>query len=110
MTATMIYLITLCGDMKILAIILGVGSALLLIPIGDMASECHSEEREVWKKRLKRVGVLTITLLILGVALPSTKTLIAMYVIPPIVNSESVQQLPAEFIDFLHEYLKGDKE
>ena len=45
----------------------------------------------------------------LYVLAPSGKTMIAMYVVPKIVNNEAVQQLPGELLEFVRSYLKENQ-
>ena len=40
---------------------------------------------------------------------PSSKTVAAMIVIPPIVNNEQVQELPNNVLEFINDYLKDVK-
>lgn len=60
-----------------------------------------------------KIGKLAIILISVGlmaltirVFIPNGKTIAAMYVLPPIVNNESVQALPSEVLDFVRGYIK----
>ena len=68
------------------------------------------DEKVIWNKKEKTLVVAlliaVITCLIIRVFMPSSKTLAAMYVLPPIVNNESVQALPSEVLDFVRGYIK----
>lgn len=59
---------------------------------------------------LKQVVIsiaVAITVALAWVATPSTKTAAAMIVLPAIVNSQSVQELPGEIIDAAKTWLKS---
>ena len=46
---------------------------------------------------------------LIAIFTPSSKTVAAMVVIPPIVNNEQVQQLPNNVLEFINDYLKDAK-
>lgn len=50
---------------------------------------------------------VAVTVALAWVATPSTKTAAAMIVLPAIVNSQSVQELPGEIIDAAKTWLKS---
>ena len=68
--------------------------------------ECDSDKK-MFKSWCKRVLAVTIFTLVCSVAIPSSKTLIAMYVIPPIAKSEVVNEIPDVLMDFVKSYV-GD--
>ena len=76
------------------------------------ASDYFDGKEEAEKKRAyaaKRIMIFFCPLLVgaFGVVLtPSTKTLAAMYVLPAIVNSEAVQQIPSELTTLAREWLQ----
>ena len=76
------------------------------------ASEAWNSKEESKRKRawaVKRIMMFLCPLLVgvFGVILtPSTKTLAAMIVLPAIVNSEAVQQLPGELTTLAREWLQ----
>ena len=84
--------------------------ALLLLPVVLVGVE-ELPELKIEKRTVVKtiIGGLIVSLL-LCVFIPDRKTLIAMYVLPPIVNSEAVQQLPADILDFVRDYLKEQKD
>ena len=45
--------------------------------------------------------------LIICLFVPSGKVLAAMYVLPKVVNSELIQELPKEFVDYARQYVQG---
>lgn len=83
--------------------------ALLLLPV-ILAGVEELHELKIEKMTVVKtiVGGLIVSLF-LCVLIPDRKTLIAMYVLPPIVNSEAVQELPADILDFVRDYLKEQK-
>jgi hypothetical protein len=73
----------------------------------DSDVELYTVSSNLFKKFLIAfIFSATITFLI-----PSTKTLVAMYTIPPIVNNQTMKKLPANLINFANDWLtKQDKE
>ena len=108
-TPLMIYLITLAGNIRGLLFCICIVGAILFFPAlgASFEFDINPNVRIRW---IKRILAALFSCLILAVFIPSTKTLAAMYVIPPIVNSESVQELPAEILSFVKEYLKDMKD
>lgn len=77
----------------------------------DAGVSWHSKEETKEKRAFaaKRIMMFLCPLLVgvFGVILtPSTKTLAAMIVLPAIVNSEAVQQLPGELTTLAREWLQ----
>lgn len=62
-------------------------------------------ERAHFKPFAKAGLIGTVASLLLVAFIPSGKTLAAMYVIPPIVNSSAVQELPSELVAVAREWL-----
>ena len=107
MSTFMFYLIT-CADRVsgmlftifaltfIVAVILGV--QFFALNLSD-----DSNEKEKSEKRLKKpfiiVAMCAVFLLMIYVFTPSTKSAMAIYVVPKIVNNEKVQQIPDQFLD-----------
>lgn len=48
---------------------------------------------------------ITIFLALLRTILPSTKQLAVIYVVPPIINNESVQKIPGKMLNLAEEWL-----
>ena len=63
----------------------------------------------VMSKWFKGVLIAMGCVLPFYVLAPSGKTMVAMYVIPKIVNNEAVQQLPGELLEFVRSYLKENQ-
>ena len=57
--------------------------------------------------KIAKLSVLAVLgFVFLQIFIPSGKTLAAMYILPPIVNSEAVQKLPSELTDLAIEWLR----
>ena len=110
MTPFDIYLIFTAGNLSNLFGVVGlIGSfiAILILMFGFL-------EKEPAALRVGRILIVTGPILgILGVLLPSTKTLVAMYVVPAVVNSEYTEKLGTKAINVLDslmsEYLASVK-
>ena len=57
-------------------------------------------------KTFKIASITGLCALVANITIPSSKVMVAMYVVPKVVNNESVQQLPGEILDFIRSYLK----
>jgi len=99
-----VYLILQADDIKGIAIVLGViGLIASIIYRAVTASEFYREEEAtaITLKRFKYVLKISLTLLAIGSVTPSTKTIVAMYAVPSIVNNEKVQMLPEKILDLI---------
>lgn len=72
------------------------------------------ENARVAQRSLKRVLtsglVLMIVMILVGGLLPDSKTMAAMYAVPPIVNSSLVQkEIPQYIRDFLRRLMVGER-
>lgn len=111
-----IYLVTRMDLLRYLFIAMLVLSALGVAFFGccwiDVCSSSWSSKEEAREKEAfaaKRIMKFFCPLLVgvFGVILtPSTKTLAAMIVLPAIVNSEAVQQIPGELTTLAREWLQ----
>ena len=95
----------------------GVSKALLLISIIFFASSLLSSpvfsERSSFEgatSKLKKMLVIALSLFIMSVLVPSSKTLAAMFVISPIINNEQLQELPSNVLEFINGYIKEQTE
>jgi hypothetical protein len=74
--------------------------------------EADIKERDIcvkmWSKTITKSIIAAIFFSILSITIPSTKTLIAMYAIPPIVNDHEVQKLPDNLLRFINNYLEKE--
>jgi len=118
-TPFVIYLISLADSIEnTLAIIFGITilnaiiiSVNYVITLNELFyKETIKEEKEKYKKTIKKIAYIASLLLVLGMFTPDTKTLIAMYLIPPIANNVNMQKLPDNFINFLNKWMdKNEK-
>lgn len=65
----------------------------------------HRLQDNDFVERMEIGGPNAAVTLLLVAFIPSGKTLAAMYVIPPIVNSSAVQELPSELVEVAREWL-----
>lgn len=67
-------------------------------------------EKEKIKPVAKKLGIIILTtfaLCIVGKNLSPTKEIAtAMFVVPPVVNNEQVQEIPKNVLDFVNSWLK----
>lgn len=66
-------------------------------------------EDQISISTLKMPLIIAIISGLIAVFTPSSKTVAAMVVIPPIVNNEQVQELPNNVLEFINDYLKDVK-
>ena len=102
----MVYLIFLADKVVCFAVIgaflsFGVGGISLLTAIGAM-----DEHKRAVSGVVKRLIVAFVAFALTAILVPDTKTMVAMTVIPPVVNNEQVQQLPAEVLTWIRDQLK----
>lgn len=55
------------------------------------------------------IAILSITLDMVAAFVPSTKTATAMYLVPHVLNNESVQQLPADIAAYLRRLIRYEE-
>ena len=60
-------------------------------------------------RTLKIFIIVFICSFIAKSVIPNGKILVAMYIIPKVVNNEAVQQLPGELLEFVRSYLKENQ-
>ena len=65
------------------------------------------EERSKGKKIAKYALIVIVASELMQMFIPSSKTIIAMVAIPPVINNEVVQKLPKNLIEFLNDYLES---
>lgn len=61
---------------------------------------------DTFSRIAKIAFIVCISCTLIKASIPSGKVMVAMYVVPKIVNNESVHQLPGEILDFIRSYLK----
>lgn len=109
LTPAMVYWLGVVDSMKTWVLVL---SELSMIS-GVIALVIYSFQYTANGVNYPKIGKLAIILISVGlmaltirVFIPNGKTIAAMYVLPPIVNNESVQALPSEVLDFVRGYIK----
>lgn len=110
-----IYLVTRMDLLRFFFIAVSVLSALgvaffgcLWIDVCDSSDgEKETEEKRTWVAKRLMMFLCPLLVGVFGVILtPSTKTLATMIVLPAIVNSEAVQQIPGELTTLAREWLQ----
>ena len=84
-----------------------VTSPLLLLATLNDDEDVPESFRTKMSRWFKCVFFVTIISGIGLITVPTSKTLIAMYVIPPIANSQVVKEIPGVLLDFVKSYV-GD--
>ena len=106
-TPGFIYLVAVLENVQIALGLIAILAVLCLAICGFTSIESY----DAWT-RAKHYGYVKYSLIallavgLLQVFLPSGRTLAAMYILPPIVNSEAVQKLPSELTDLAIEWLR----
>lgn len=111
-----IYLITLLGDVRVAAgLLTSVGAAVVVLQV-LYACLCYDvamnngtviEKLKEMKGFFKKVVAGTAVCGAITILVPSSTTLAAMYVLPAVVNSELVQELPGELVELARGYVKN---
>ena len=111
-----IYLITLLGDVRVAARLLTiVGAAVVALQV-LYACLCYDvamnngtviEKLKEMKGFFKKAVAATAVCGAITILVPSSTTLAAMYVLPAVVNSELVQELPGELVELARGYVKN---
>ena len=107
-TPGFIYLVTVLENLKFAFPMMVFTAFCVLIGSWSWASMCAEtlRERETSLKIAKLSVLAVLGFVFLQIFIPSGKTLAAMYILPPIVNSEAVQKLPSELTDLAIEWLR----
>lgn len=102
-----IYVIGLVDKLRFIFLVLAIfgtmGSFMLFSC--SISDDERESDKKMFKSWCKRVLAVTIFSVICSVAIPSSKTLIAMYVIPPIAKSQIVNEIPDVLMDFVKSYI-----
>lgn len=111
MNAFTIYLIEISGAV---GSSLGILSLLGLCASGALAiclifsDDMEEESRILTIKKTKKFFLISLMCAFLSCLIPDSKTLVSMYVIPPIANNVEMQKLPANILKFVNEYLEKE--
>lgn len=82
-------------------------SSLILIVVVPMCYDFNFKALKPVAKKLSIIVVSAIALCIVGKGLSPTKEIAtAMFVVPPVVNNEKVQEIPKNVLDFVNGWLK----
>lgn len=106
-TPGFIYLVAVLENANVAQHLIGTLAAITLIIC--VFTSLESYDGRIRAKHYGYAKYSLIALLAIGllqVFLPSGKTLAAMYILPPIVNSDAVQKLPSELTDLAIEWLR----
>lgn len=94
----MIYIADVCTSLCIVANI-GLVVSVIFMPVFLIT---WPELRHLFRAFLWTVAACVFV----TIFVPSGKVLTAMYVLPPVVNSDAVQKLPAEVVELMRQYIK----
>lgn len=123
-TPFQIYLITLLDNMhKVAGIIFGLsiiacGACFLYVLMespdeNTFLSKEGKEKKRLWLnpkiKIIKKIVVCGLISLSICFFVPSAKTCVAMYVVPKVVNNESLQKLPDSILKYINNYITEEK-
>lgn len=104
-----IYVIGLVDKLRFVFLVLTIFGTIgsFMFFSASISDDEYESDKKMFKSWCKRVLAVTIFSLVCSVAIPSSKTLIAMYVIPPIAKSEVMNEIPDVLMDFVKSYV-GD--
>lgn len=113
-SAFQIYLFGLLLNLKSDAAFLGFLMFWVCVALGvawfmskdDYAFDCLTEYTDSIAKWFKRAVITFVCLLLTCVFAPTKEIAAAMFVVPPVVNNEKVQELPQNVLDFVNGWLK----
>lgn len=109
-----IYLFGLLLNLKSNAIVLGFLMFWVCISLGmawimskdEYAFRCLSEYTVSIAKWLKRATITLICIILTCIFAPTKEIATAMFIVPPVVNNEKVQELPDNILNFVNSWLK----
>jgi len=112
-TLDRIQALLICGISTTIILVLGY----IIITGMHMDMEQHNlspEEKAAISTKMKKMGIygwfITIVLSIILTFLPSTKSMAFIYIIPKVVNNETIQTEASEIYDLAKTYLKKQLE
>lgn len=110
MTAFEIYLLNVISNISAISTVFGF---ILAIGGGVAFIISHIEDEEKWYKPIKTAIITGCVLLVLSVAIPDRKTMVAMLVVPNISNQQWIKELPDNMQKIVNklisDYLEEDK-
>lgn len=109
MTAFDIYLIsTLDGILNICTVLFCISGIFTVISFIGYAENCDSKFLQHFKKAL----TVFVCSVLAFVFIPSSKTVLAMYTIPPVIvaaqTNQEMQKLPENVLKFINNYLENE--
>ena len=99
---------SLLSGLAVSSIVLGI----IIFAMGCSECDDNSHENDGWKRGLKlqklafTVIPLCILISVINTLLPTTKSMVAILAIPPVINNEQVQQLPTNVLNLLNKKLE----
>ena len=104
----MVYLAMQADKISIVTLILSAILAIISLISIIISYDTHSYFSEIAKEhriRAKKFCAASILCAIIFTALPSTRTVVAMVILPPVANNEHVQALPEDIIKFVRGFI-----
>ena len=113
----LIYLIGIVDDLKEFFSFIGAIGAVFCIGgfcivrtnLADAREETE-KDFELWSRKFFKFFVVFAIIFTSSIFVPNSKTLIAMTMIPPVINNEQVQELPENVLGFINDYLKEKRD
>lgn len=100
--------IYLIGQADTLKCVLGSIAFIIILFLGPI-SFCIKENDGDIPKSISITIIGAVIIGFIAIIVPSTKTALAMAVIPPVINNEQVQKLPDNLLGFINEYLEHER-
>lgn len=113
LSALTIYLIDVSDSLKGVFLVAACVISAVTLGASTILIDTDEESRNRCLKNIKR-GICAVAFCVLGAVItPSSKTLVAMYVLPAIVNNERVQNISVDLMKLAEKWVKdqlGEKE
>lgn len=107
-------------DIYLISLIPALGNLFVVVSVVLMVASATSwaasifddskDFREASKKVRKPLTIAFIITCVLGVGLPDKQTMIAMYVVPPVLKTLNDADIPKDLMKFIKHYLKTESE
>jgi len=101
----LLYVISICDDIDLVCSVF-LMSLIISIPAMIVLRIGGDENFKLGEKILKKVVVWSIIMVGVGILVPNTKEMAAIYIIPKIANSKQVSQLPENLINLVNDWAK----
>lgn len=86
-------------------VVVGLGIAWFMSK-DEYVFECLSEYTDSIAKWFKRAIITFVCLVLTCILAPTKEIATAMFIVPPVVNNEKVQEIPQNVLDFVNGWLK----